>query len=116
MRFLTGAVPQAGMRTALAMAGLLCAGVAQTGCDRSTELSPTPSRLNLRAGMQYVSFLGLAASTDPQFPPCTPIAVPRDGTLVTTQVTLVQSGDEWIARSPSSSAGTLEIRLRDSGG
>jgi hypothetical protein len=99
---------------AVAIVGLLGAGAVQTGCDRATDLSPTPSRLNLRAGLNYVSFLGLAVSNDPQFPPCTPIAVPRDGTSITTQVMLAQSGDEWTARS-SSTAGTLEIHLRDTG-
>jgi hypothetical protein len=101
--------------------GALAAVVAIAGCGSATSSSPTPSstqapsRLNLRAGPQLISFLAFASSRDPQFPPCTPVAVPAGGTSVATRVMLEQSGSEWIARSSPASAGALELRLRASG-
>lgn len=70
------------------------------------------SPLALRPGLQILTVSGAAVSTDPQLPPCAPIAVPRDGTAVGTYVMLAADGDEWIARSRSGAEGTIELRLR----
>lgn len=118
MRVLARKISQ-GVEPVVGAAGVLVAAVAIAGCGHGTSPSPSPSqasnRLNLQAGPQLISFLAFGTSRDPQFLPCTPIAVPAGGTSVATRVMLEQSGSEWIARSSPPSAGTLEIRLRGSG-
>jgi hypothetical protein len=92
-----------------------CGGGGESPAPPTQPTPPTPppsSSLNLRPGMQFITFTGLGLSQDPQLPPCTPLGVPATGTSVNTQVMLERSGAEWIARSPSN-LGTLEIRLRD---
>jgi hypothetical protein len=103
------------VKTVAAIAGALALMLAITDCGGATAPSPEPSRLNLRAGPQLISFLAFAVSGDPQFPPCTPIAVPAGGTSISTRVMLEQSGSEWIARSSPPAAGSLELRLHASG-
>jgi hypothetical protein len=98
---------------------LLSLAVATCGGDSTpsppTSPSPPSYPLRLREGLNSVTFTGLGLSTDPQYPPCVPLGVPRSGTSVSTQVTLEHLGSEWVGRSPSAALGTLEIRLRDTG-
>ena len=70
--------------------------------------------LPLSPGTQLLTLAGFASSTDPAFPPCTPIGQPRDGTSVNTTVTLTREGSEWVARSVPGT-GSIELRLRGVG-
>src|SRR5688500_2685638 len=90
-------------------AGFMTAG---TGCGGDSPSSP--SSVALRPGRQILSLAGFSFSSDPRYPACTPLGVPRDGPLVDTLVNLAREGNEWVARSIEPH-GDLEIRLREAG-
>jgi hypothetical protein len=82
-------------------------------CGGQSVTSPSTSRLNLFPGLHWLTVTGFNISVDPAFPPCTPATIPPtppSGTVVTTPVSLEREGDEWVARS---SAGSLQLRLRE---
>ena len=81
------------------------------GSDSSPS---TPDSVALRPGRQVIQLGGFSISSDPRFPPCTPIGEPRDGPSVDTLVNLVREGQEWVARSVDG-MGDLEIRLLEVG-
>jgi len=94
---------------------LVCVAVlaAVTSCGGSSNITPSsPSSLRLRTGRHVVTLGGFSFSSDPRYPPCTPLGVPRDGPSVDTLVNLVMEGQEWVARSLDG-MGDLEIRLRE---
>jgi FlaG/FlaF family flagellin (archaellin) len=73
-----------------------------------------PAALPLVPGRQLLTLAGFASSTDPAFPPCTPIGQPADGTSVNTVVSLTQESGEWVARS-APAMGSVEVHLRSTG-
>jgi hypothetical protein len=83
-------------------------------CGGRSATAPASSALPLVPGRQLLTLAGFASSTDPLFPPCTPIGQPRDGTSVNTVVSLTKEGAEWIARSEPS-MGSVELHLRSTG-
>jgi hypothetical protein len=91
-----------------------CVWMAACGSNApTTPGSPLfPSQLELAVGPQVVTFTGFAASTDPDFPPCTSLIAPRSGTSVTTRVLVTREGDEWVARVTPPESGDLELRFR----
>ena len=97
-------------RDVRAFAVFACCVVA--ACGGSGPAQGPSSPLPLQPGRQLLSLIGAALSTDPQFPPCAPLGVPRDGTSVDTYVTLTAEGDEWAGRSPTAAEGTIELRIR----
>lgn len=88
---------------------LLAAGIS---CGGSTPVNP--GSLGLRPGRQVLTLAGFSLSSDPRYPPCTPLGVPRDGPSVDTLVNLAREGDGWVARSVDG-MGDIEIRLREVG-
>jgi hypothetical protein len=83
-------------------------------CGGRSVTSPEASGLPLAPGRQLLTLAGFASSTDPAFPPCTPIGQPRDGTSVNTIVSLTKEGSEWVARS-TPGMGTIDLHLRSTG-
>jgi hypothetical protein len=88
---------------------LMMAGCGKSATAPSNGVSlPGGGSLHFRSGPQTITFLGFGVSSDPQFPPCTPLGVPRRGTSITIEASLELVGSEWIARADPS-VGTLEI-------
>jgi len=94
---------------------LTCCAVAACGGAESGPSSPGPSPMPLRPGLQLLTLSGVSLSTDPTFPACAPIGVPRDGTAVDTFVMLAMDGQDWVARSRSAAEGDIELRIRATG-
>ena len=94
-------------------AALVFLALLTSACGRPTPTTPTPD-LPLQAGPQWLQATGFSWSSDPEFPVCTPFGVPRSGTAIVTVVDLAREGQQWVARSPSGSDGTLEVRLQGS--
>jgi hypothetical protein len=94
---------------------LTCCAVAACGGTASGPSPPSPSPVPLRPGLQLLTLSGVALSTDPTFPPCAPIGVPRDGTAVDTFVMLTMDGQDWVARSRSAAEGDIELRIHATG-
>ena len=65
----------------------------------SSSLPSSPGSLGLRPGRHVVTLGGFSLSSDPRYPPCTPLGVLRDGPSVDTLVNLAREGQEWVARS-----------------
>jgi hypothetical protein len=88
------------------------------GCASESSIAPAPSTmpttddLPLTAGLYVIGLTGFASSEDPLFPPCSPITVPRDGTAITTPVSVSREDAEWVVRAEPAGSGDLEIRLR----
>ena len=93
---------------------LLLAGFAAASMACGSDAPSGPSALSLRPGRQILSLAGFSFSSDPRFPACTPLGVPRDGPQVDTLVNLTREGNEWVVRS-TAMHGDLEIRLREVG-
>ncbi len=74
---------------------------------------PLPSRLNLQLGPQWLTVIGVNLSGDPEVPPCVPFASPRSGTSVNTPVVVTREAGDWVARSMTSTAGTIEMRFHE---
>jgi hypothetical protein len=72
--------------------------------------------LYVRAGLQRLSIYGYGLSNDPDFPPCTPLGIPRSGTIVIATLVLAKEGSEWVARSIPTGDGDLAIHFRSNGG
>ena len=81
---------------------------------RTVPLLPPPSRLNLQLGPQWLTVIGVNLSSDPEVPPCVPFASPRSGTSVKTAVLVTREAGDWLARSMTSAAGTIEMRFHES--
>jgi hypothetical protein len=81
---------------------------------RTVPLLPLPSRLNLQLGPQWLTVIGVNLSNDPEVPPCVPFASPRSGTSVNTAVLVTHEAGDWVARSMTSAAGTIEMRFHES--
>ena len=93
---------------------LVCVAVLAAVISCGSSGPSSPSSLGLRPGRQVVTLGGFSLSSDPRYPPCTPLGVPRDGPSVDTLVNLAREGQEWVARSVGG-MGDLEIRLREVG-
>jgi hypothetical protein len=89
--------------------------MAACGGAGSGPSTPGPSPVQLRPGLQLLTLSGVAVSTDPTFPPCAPVGVPRDGTAVETFVMLAADGQDWVARSRSAAEGDIELRIHATG-
>lgn len=81
---------------------------------RTVPLLPLPSRLNLQLGPQWLTVIGVNLSSDPEVPPCVPFASPRSGTSVKTSVLVTREAGDWVSRSMTSAAGTIEMRFHES--
>lgn len=97
------------------VAAAIAWGCGGNGTPTPGSPTPVPSRLHFRAGPQILDVTGFGLSSDPLYPPCSPLGAPRAGTSVSTRIMLEQSGSDWIASSTSSSSGTLRLRLIDTG-
>jgi hypothetical protein len=89
----------------------LLAVIGSASCGSPTNPS---SNLNLRSGLQTVTFMGMSISSDPLLPACTPFATPPAGPRAVLRAMLQLQDGDWVARSPSGE-GTLELRLRETG-
>jgi hypothetical protein len=69
----------------------------------------------LTTGPQWLELIGFGLSNDPEYPACTPLLVPSDGTGVVTSVDLTRQASEWIARSTGMGDGTVELRFHENG-
>jgi hypothetical protein len=94
----------------LAAAG--CRSHAPTQPSVGTEVPGLSTSLNLREGAQWLTLIGVTNYADLTLPPCLPPGSPPSGTWVTTAVTVSREGSDWVARSPSAEAGTIELRFR----
>lgn len=83
------------------------------GC--SSPNKPSGGSLPLAAGPQLLQMTGYSASIDQTLPPCTPPAVPKGGTRITTTLVLSQDGQDWVARSGKSADGDIAIRFHGTG-
>jgi hypothetical protein len=68
-----------------------------------------PSRIGLKLGSNYLSITGSEGDQ------CALLGVPRDGTTITTPVDVSSDGEDWVARSSTSSNGAIELRMHKSG-
>jgi hypothetical protein len=101
-------------------AWLLAGWLASSACGNvptspSSAASSHPDSLQLQAGPQWLSLIGLGISSDPEFPPCTPLLVPYGGTGVVTAVVLAHEAEEWVARSTTPTVGDIGLRFQDAG-
>jgi hypothetical protein len=102
-----------GRRVLVMLLSMLCS--LPTACGGKAPTHPDPSvPLPLTPGRQLLTLGGFWTSFDPMFPACTPAGQPRDGTSVSTMVTLTNEGGDWVARSVPT-MGSLELRLRGTG-
>lgn len=91
--------------------------VSLTSCGRSPN-SPDPGSydpLFVRPGLQRVSITGFGISSDPAYPPCTPLGVPIAGTQIITTMTVSKEGSDWVLRSVSPEQGNAVIRFHSTG-
>ena len=100
-----------------ALAAVCCVGA---GCQSPEAVGPTPlplqvsRQLRLTPGPQILSLSGFAITDDPEYPPCSPVGVPRGGTGINARVVLSREGRAWVARSMS--PGTdLEMQFEQTG-
>jgi hypothetical protein len=81
------------------------------GCGDGTGSGPSGSGLQLTSGRQLIDVLGFDASTDPNFPPCSPTGVPAQGKIVDASLTLSLQSSVWVA-VPEVSTDTFEITVQ----
>jgi hypothetical protein len=107
------------------MKGALVALLLTSGCGGATSpITPSDTHApsvpsiedgQLSAGQHRLELIGFGLSQDPEYPSCTPLLVPYDGTGVVTPVHLARESQEWIARSSGIGAGNVELRFHESG-
>ncbi len=98
--------------------GPACTPPTAPGQQTPGPVSPVPgppSQLDLRIGPQWLYLRGIGLLSGSGAAPCQPTGVPPSGTSVTTAVDVSREGGEWVARSRSPEAGSVELRFHEVG-
>jgi hypothetical protein len=99
----------------LSLASACSAPGEMSGPSRGTVVpAPSPpSQLALRLGPQWLYLKGAGLTFGSEAPSCQPAGVPPSGTLVTTAVDVSRENGEWVARSRTADAGSIELRFHE---